>query len=73
MMPVFVLKQCVVCSPNLLLDLFTTGAINNVDQDQSSTTAHGSFHGTSLSMFQHSNKENEGRERETVHLERDKK
>ena len=33
--------------------LFTTGAIDNIDHNPSSTTSQGSFHGTSLSVFQH--------------------
>lgn len=37
-----------VCPPSLKGGLFTTGAV-----DPSSTSAHGSFHGTGISLFQH--------------------
>ena len=42
-----------VCPPKLKLELFTTAAIDNIDHNPSSTTAQGSFHGTSISIFQH--------------------
>ena len=42
----------VVCPLSLQSDLFTVGAIDNLDHDPSSTTAQGSFHGTGISMFQ---------------------
>ena len=42
----------VVCPLSLQSDLFTVGAIDNLDHDPSSTTAQGSFHGTGISLFQ---------------------
>ena len=33
--------------------LFTTAAINNIDHDPSSSTAQKTFHGTSISIFQY--------------------
>ncbi|KAK3730385.1 hypothetical protein QZH41_004674 [Actinostola sp. cb2023] len=42
-----------VCPSNLRLDLFTTAAVDNIDHNPSSTTAHDSFHGTGISLFQH--------------------
>eukprot|EP00112_Aurelia_sp_Birch-Aquarium-sp1_P024416 Seg771.7 transcript_id=Seg771.7/GoldUCD/mRNA.D3Y31 product="hypothetical protein" protein_id=Seg771.7/GoldUCD/D3Y31 len=42
-----------VCPPNLKEGLFTTAAVDNIDHNPSSTTAVKSFHGTSISIFQH--------------------
>ena len=43
----------VVCPPKLRLELFTTAAIDNIDHNPSSTSPKGSFHGTSIAVFQH--------------------
>lgn len=43
----------VVCPPILRKGLFTTSAVDNIDHNPTSTTARTSFHGTSISMFQH--------------------
>ena len=56
----------VVCPSNLKLKLFTTSAVDNIDHNPSSTTATGSLHGTAISLFQHSTKENQGQERVLV-------
>ena len=42
----------VVCPPSLLKGLFTSSAVDNIDHNPSSTTAHDSFHGTGVSLFQ---------------------
>ena len=42
-----------VCPPNLRCGLFTTAAADNIDHNPSSTSAHDSFHGTGISLFQH--------------------
>ena len=42
-----------VCPPNLRGGLFTTAAVDNIDHNPSSTSAHDSFHGTGISLFQH--------------------
>ncbi|CAH1160137.1 unnamed protein product [Phaedon cochleariae] len=42
-----------VCPPNLLKGIFTTAAGDNIDHNPSATTAHTSFHGTGISLFQH--------------------
>ena len=42
-----------VCLPCLKPELFTTSAIDNIDHNPSSVTAKDSFHGTSISIFQH--------------------
>ena len=43
----------IVCPSNLRKGLFTTGAVDNIDHNSTSTTAQGSFHGTGISVFQH--------------------
>ena len=42
-----------VCPPSLKGGHFTTGAVDNIDHDPSCTSAHDSFHGTGISLFQH--------------------
>ena len=39
---------------------FTTAAVDNIDHNPSSTSAHDAFHGTAQSLFQHPNKDNTG-------------
>ncbi|KAK3918979.1 Chromosome-associated kinesin KIF4 [Frankliniella fusca] len=45
-------EENVVCPSNLKKNVFTVAAIDNVDYNPSSTTSRGSFHGTSISLFQ---------------------
>ena len=45
-------KQGIVCPPNLRRDLFTVGALDNLDHNPSSSTSQNSFHGTAISVFQ---------------------
>ena len=49
-----------VCPPELKGGLFTNAAVDNIDHNPSSTSAHDAFHGTALSLFQHPNKDNSG-------------
>ena len=49
-----------VCPPNLRGKVFTTTVVDNVDHNPSSTTATGSFHGTSISLIQHPSTTEEG-------------
>ena len=42
-----------VCPPKLKGNLFTTAAVDNIDHNPSSVSAHDSFHGTGISLFQH--------------------
>ena len=51
------------CSPKLRLELFTIAAIDKIDHNPSSTSAQGSLHGTSISVFQHFQNESNGVER----------
>ena len=52
--------ESAVCPSNLRLHLFTTAAVDNIDHSPTSTTAHDSFHGTGISLFQHPSAENPG-------------
>ena len=46
----------VICPPKVKCGLFTSAAVDNIDHNPSSTSAHGSFHGTGISLFQHVDK-----------------
>ncbi|KAL9954824.1 hypothetical protein ACROYT_G042404 [Oculina patagonica] len=61
-------EEKVVCPPNLHSGLFTTSAVDNIDHNPSSTSARDSFHGTGISMFQHSTAEVPGNERARVNV-----
>lgn len=56
------------CPLNLCLGLFTTAAVDNIDHNPSSTTAKDSFHGTGISLFQHSSADNPGTARERINI-----
>ena len=43
-----------VCPLNMKKGIFTTAAIDNIDHNPSAASAKSSFHGTSMSLFQHS-------------------
>ena len=58
----------VVCPPVMRKQVFTTSAVDNIDHNPTATTAQTSFHGTSMSLFQHPCSENPGEEREPVRL-----
>lgn len=53
-------KKNAVCPPELKVGLFTKTAVDNIDHNPSSTSAHDAFHGTAVSLFQHPNKHNTG-------------
>ncbi|KAH3891429.1 hypothetical protein DPMN_015529 [Dreissena polymorpha] len=46
----------------------TTGAVDTIDHNPSSTTANGSLHGTAISLFQHSKVDNLGTDREGIFI-----
>ena len=48
------------CPLELKGGLFTTSAVDNIDHNPSSTTAHDAFHGTGISLFQHPDSTNSG-------------
>ena len=62
------IRDGVVCPPELRRGLFTTSAMDNIDHNPSSTTSTTSFHGTSISLFQHPTQENEGEMREELQV-----
>lgn len=61
----------VVCPPVLRKQVFTTSAVDNIDHNPTATTASTSFHGTSVSLFQHPSSGSPGQEREPVKLNAD--
>ncbi|KAK1906058.1 Nicotinate phosphoribosyltransferase [Dissostichus eleginoides] len=62
----------VVCPPVLRRGLFTTAAMDNLDHNPTVTTATISFHGTSISVFQHPIKDYKGEERGQLKFGEDK-
>ncbi|KAK1899550.1 Centromere protein O [Dissostichus eleginoides] len=62
----------VVCPPVLHRGLFTTAAMDNLDHNPTATTATTSFHGTSISVFQHPIKDYKGEERGQLKFGEDK-
>ena len=52
-----------VCPTFLRRWLFTAAAIDNIEHNPTETTAATSFHGTSISVFQHPTKDDKGEER----------
>ena len=46
--------------------MFTTSAVDNIDHNPTATSAHGSFYGTGISLFQHPEVENRGNEQTCV-------
>ena len=52
-------KEILVCPPILRQKLFTSADLD-IDHDPSSTTAKDSFHGTSISLFQHHTSDQHG-------------
>ena len=63
----------VICPPVLRKQLFTTAAVDNIYHNPTATTAQTSFHGTSVSIFQHPSTENAGDEREPLKLKSEMK
>ena len=59
-------EEGVVCPPKLRKGLFSTSAMDNINHNPSSTTATTSFHGTSISIFQHTTSGNQGEIREPI-------
>ena len=57
-----------VCPPKLNIGVFTTSAVDNMDHDQTATSAPGSFHGTGISLFQHPDTENRDAEQRSFNF-----
>ncbi|KAH3798967.1 hypothetical protein DPMN_152571 [Dreissena polymorpha] len=66
----------VVCPAKLRSNILTTGAVDTIDRNPSSTTAKESLHGTAFSLFQQAEIDNLGTDREGIfineNLKRDK-
>ena len=56
----------VVCTTQLKTGIMSVGALDIIDHNTSATTAQGSFHGTSISIFQFPSADNPGRIREPL-------
>ena len=54
------------CPTEMRFDLFTVGAVDNIDHNPSARTSKDSFHGTAISLFQARLNVNDGRKREFV-------
>lgn len=61
-------EEGVVSPPVLRRGLFTTALKDNIDHNPCATTASPSFHGTSISVFQHPATDNHGEARQAVDL-----
>ena len=59
----------VVCPPAMKKGTFTTAAIDNIDHNPTSTSASTSFHGTSISLFQHPSADNMGEVTEKLNVQ----
>lgn len=57
-----------VCPASLRREIYTVGALDNLDHNPRSNTSKGSFHGTGISIFQMPTTENYGAEREPIKL-----
>ena len=62
----------IVCPSHLRKNLFTVGALDNIDHNLSFTTAQGSFHGTGISVFQFPTIDNMGTCRDPIVVVPDK-
>lgn len=62
------LDEGVVCPPLMRKGIFTTAVVDNIDHNPSATTAMSSFHGTSISLFQHPNEDSVGEDRAFILL-----
>ena len=62
------LEEGLVCPSVLRKGLLTTAAIDNIDHNPFSTAAKSSFHGKSISIFQHPTNNNIGEQREMLHI-----
>ena len=59
----------VVCPAQLHKGFFTSGALDNLDHNLSSTTAKGAYHGTGMSLFQSPTRSNLGHAQDVLSLQ----
>ena len=64
-------EENTVCPSELRTGVYSVGALDNIDHNPSSTTAQGSFHGTSISIFQFPSDINPGVSRQPIVLSKD--
>ena len=62
------MEEGVVCPAFTRKGLFTTAVMDNIDHNPTATTATTSFHGTSISLFQHLSTDNDGEKRESIRI-----
>ena len=62
------LEEGIVCSLGLKKGIFTVSAMDNTDHNPTFTTAQSSFHGTSISVFQHPGINNVGETRKPLEV-----
>ena len=62
-------EKNVVCPAQLRLGLFTLGAMDNFDHNQSSTTAKGAYNRTGMSLFQSPTSSNTGHIQNAISLQ----
>ncbi|VDI74380.1 Hypothetical predicted protein, partial [Mytilus galloprovincialis] len=53
-------QEGIVCPTNLLQNVFTSSAVDNIDHNPSSISSKDSFHGTGISLFQHISEDAQG-------------
>ncbi|VDI42247.1 Hypothetical predicted protein [Mytilus galloprovincialis] len=53
-------KEGIVCPTNLLQNVFTSSAVDNIDHNSSNISLKDSFHGTGISLFQHISEDVQG-------------
>lgn len=60
-----------VCPTTLKSDVFTVGAVDNIDHNPSARNAMDSFHGTAISMLQFPTPDKPGTDRDSIHIKPD--
>ncbi|CAC5423003.1 unnamed protein product [Mytilus coruscus] len=58
-----------VCPSSLREGLFTLAAVDNIDHNPSATSAKSSFHGTGISLFQNTQRDNQGAPRPKIDID----
>ncbi|VDI71978.1 Hypothetical predicted protein [Mytilus galloprovincialis] len=53
-------QEGIVCPTNLLQNVFTSSAVDNIDHNPSSISLKAAFHGTGISLFQHISEDVQG-------------
>ena len=64
-------RDGLVCPTKLKTDVFTAGAVDNIDHNQTARNAMDSFHGTAISMVQFPTQEKPGTDRQPILINND--